>query len=80
VPTVFREHYVLALKALTHQKDATAYIRAMRLCQAWAAELDYDAGVRGVDQQLIKCQAKQEDTRLFRLLSPRTGELMAVPG
>jgi Fic family protein len=31
VPTVFREGYLLPLKALRQQGDATAYIRAMRL-------------------------------------------------
>lgn len=79
VPTVFREDYLLSLKALTQQGDATAYIRAMRLCQAWASELAYDVDVAGVNQQLEACNAKKEDTRLYRLLSPRTREAMQVP-
>lgn len=78
VPTIFRDNYLIALKALTHQRDATAYIRAMRLCQAWSSELDYDGGVPGIDEQLIRCQAKQGDARLYKLLSPRTNEPMAL--
>ena len=80
VPTVFRDNYWIALKALTHQKDAAAYIRAMRLCQAWTSELDYNTGVNGIDQQLIRCNAKQDDSRMYALLSPKTGQPMAVPG
>lgn len=79
VPTLFREDYLLALKALTHQADATAYIRAMRLCQAWSTELDYANDVAQMNRQLEACNAKKEDTRLFRLLSPATGQPMQVP-
>jgi len=79
VPTVFREDYLLSLKALTHRGDAEAYIRVMRLCQAWSNELDYDVDVRNMHQQLVACNAIQDDTRAYRLLSPRTGQPMAVP-
>ena len=80
VPTVFREDYLLPLKALSHQADSTGYIRGMRLCQAWTAELDY-AGVTvpQMKAQLAACNALREDTRAYRLLSPRTGAPMAVP-
>jgi hypothetical protein len=79
VPTVFREGYLLPLKALSHQADATSYIRTLRLCQAWTAELDY-AGVTvpHMKEQLAACNALREDSR-YRLLSPRTGAPMAVP-
>jgi len=79
VPTVFREDYLLPLKALTHQGDAAGYIRAMRLCQAWSAELDYDMDAPAMQAQLMACNATQDDARVFRLLSPRTGQPMAVP-
>lgn len=79
VPTLFRDDYLLALKALSHRADATAYIRAMRLCQAWSAELDYRGDVQAMNRQLDACHAKQEDTRTYRLLSPRTGRPMQVP-
>jgi len=79
VPTIFRDDYLLSLKAMTHQSDADAYIRAMRLCQAWSNELDYDVDVPSVNQQLIACNAVRDDSRAYRLLSPRTGQLMSVP-
>jgi hypothetical protein len=79
VPTLLRENHLLALKALTHQGDATAYIRVMRLCQAWSMELDYAVESRAMERQLVACHATSEDTRMDRLLSPRTGQPMAVP-
>ena len=72
IPTVFREDYLMSLKAMSHHGDATAYMRVMSVGQAWASELDYEVGVFEMNQQLDRCNAKQEDTRLFRLLSPRT--------
>jgi hypothetical protein len=71
IPTVFREDYLLALKALSHQADATPYIRALSIAQRWASELDYATTVERMNAQLDECNAKQEDTR-YRLLSPRT--------
>lgn len=79
VPTILRENYLLALKALTHQADATACIRVMRVCQAWTAELDYAVEPRAMERQLVTCHATSDDTRLDRLLSPRSGVPMAVP-
>ena len=79
VPTVYREDYLLSLKALSHNADATGYIRAMRLCQAWTAELNFDAGLPQLDAQLQRCNAKQDDVTKHRLLSPLTGLAMRVP-
>ena len=78
IPTVFREDYLLSLKAISHQVDATAYIRAMTIGQAWASELDYGVSVAEMNQQLDACYAKKEDTRVFRLLSPRTKQPMGA--
>lgn len=78
IPTVFREDYLLSLKAISHQIDATAYIRAMTIAQAWTSELDYGVSVAEMNQQLDACNAKKEDTRVFRLLSPRTKQPMGV--
>ncbi len=74
IPTVFREDYLLSLKAISHQADATAYMRAMNIGQALASELNYDVDVPEMNRQLDECNAKQEDTRVFRLLSPKTGQ------
>lgn len=78
IPTLFREDYLLSLKAMSHQADASAYMRAMCIGQAWAAELDYDVGVPEMNSQLDKCNAKRDDNRVFRLLSPRTGKPLGV--
>lgn len=77
IPTVFREDYLLSLKAMSHQGDATAYARAMRIGQAWASELNYDVDVAGMNRQLDACNAKKEDTRVFRLLSPKSLQPMS---
>jgi hypothetical protein len=78
IPTVFREDYLLSLKAMSHQGDATAYARAMGIGQAWASELNYDVDVPEMNRQLDECNAKKEDTRVFRVLSPRTGQPMSA--
>ena len=80
VPTIFREDYLLALKAVSHQQDTGALVRAMRLCQAWTAELDYTLDARAMERELAACHALEEDTRIHRLLSPRTRLPMSVPG
>lgn len=78
IPTVFRDDYLLSLKAMSHQTDATAYVRAMSVGQKWTSELNYDVDVPEMDQQLDQCNAKKEDTRVFRLLSPRTLQPMGA--
>ena len=78
IPTVLREDYLLSLKAISHQSDTSAYIRVMSVGQAWAGELDYDVGVAEMNQQLDACQAKKEDTRVFRLLSPKFKQPMGA--
>jgi hypothetical protein len=78
VPTLLREDYLLALKALSHQADATPYIRVMTLLQQWSGELDCRGSVAAMNRQLDACHAKQEDTRMFRLLSLKTLRPMRV--
>lgn len=78
IPTVFREDYLLSLKAMSHQGDATAYMRAMSIGQAWASELNYEVDVAEMNLQLDECNAKKEDTHVFRLLSPHTRQPMGA--
>lgn len=78
IPTVFREDYLLSLKAMSHQGDATAYVRALGIGQAWASELNYEVDVPQMNRQLDECNAKKEDTRVFRLLSPKTRQPMSA--
>ena len=79
VPTVFRDDYLLSLKSLTNEGDATAYIRALRLCQAWSFQLSFDVAFEKMNEQLETTNAKREEARLYRLLSPTTGRPMSVP-
>jgi hypothetical protein len=78
IPTVFREDYLLSLKATSHQGDASAYMRTLCIAQAWSSELNYEVDVPEMNRQLDACNAKQEDTRVLRLLSPRTRRPMSA--
>ncbi|MDI1244778.1 MAG: Fic family protein [Rhodoferax sp.] len=78
IPTVFREDYLLSLKALSNNADATPYIRAMSIGQAWASELDYGVTVPDMNAQLDACMAKKEDSRLYRLMSPKSKQPMSI--
>ena len=78
VPSVYREDFILPLKAVTHQADATGFIRAMRLCQKWTSELPFDS-VASIDVCLTRTNAKEHDDKGLKLLSPLTGERMTVP-
>ncbi len=59
VPTVSYEDYLLALKVLSHQGDATAYVRAMTIAQVWASQLRYDVDAPTMNCQLDACDAKK---------------------
>ena len=78
IPTVFREDYLLSLKAMSHQGDATAYMRVMGIGQAWASELSYEVEMPEMTRQLDECNATKEDTRVFRLLSPKSRQPMSA--
>ena len=78
IPTVFREDYLLSLKAMSNNADAAPYIRSMSIGQAWASELDYGVTVTDMNAQLDACMAKQEDNRLYRLMSPKTKLPMGI--
>ena len=43
----------------------------MGIGQVWASELNYEVEVPEMNRQLDECNAKKEDTRVFRLLSPK---------
>jgi hypothetical protein len=59
IPTVFREDYVLALKALTNGGHAEPYVRMLTTAAKFSALLDYAAPDR-VLAQLDKSNAKKE--------------------
>ena len=70
VPTVYREDYLLPLKSLSNDADATPYIRAMTRIQAWTAAFDYAQPRRELHQALKRCNAFEEDLRNYRLVFP----------
>ncbi len=70
VPTVFREDYLLPLKALSRQADPEAYIRMLFRLQTWSAKLQYDQLREELHAQLTRCHAFQEDRNIYRLIDP----------
>lgn len=70
VPTVYREDYLLPLKALSQNREPAGYIRSMTRAQRWSAAFDYDQDVRKVREDLIACHAFREDLRNFKLVFP----------
>lgn len=70
VPTVYREDYLLPLKSLSHQADATPYIRAMTRIHAWTAAFDYTQPRPDLYAALKRCNAFEEDLRNYRLVFP----------
>ncbi len=59
IPTVFREDYVLALKALTNEGHAEPYVRMLNVAAKFSALLDYATPDR-ILAQLDRCNAKEE--------------------
>lgn len=70
IPTVYREDYMGALKKLSKQRDADAYIRM--LLRAWEFSSHvHNESFDDMEQQLTKCNA---------FLSPVEGYLKIIPG
>ena len=70
IPTVYREDYLLPLKALSQNREPAAYIRSMTRAHRWSAAFDYDQDVRKVRADFATCNAFREDLRNFRLVFP----------
>jgi hypothetical protein len=70
VPTVYREDYLLPLKALTHNPVADGFISAMTRAQRWSASFDFDRPREEVKSALEDCNAFREDLRNYRLIFP----------
>jgi len=70
IPTVYREDYLLPLKALSNNREPAAYIRSMTRAQRWSAAFDYDQDVRKLRVDLATCNAFREDLRNYRLVFP----------
>lgn len=77
VPTVYREDYLLPLKSLSNQADATPYIRAMTRIQTWTAAFDYAQPRHNLHEALKRCNAFEEDLRNYRLVFPEANAKVA---
>lgn len=70
VPTLFREDYLLALKALSHNAEPEPLVRALHFACRWSAAFDF-ADFDATWRELQHCHAFEESTRDFRLGFPR---------
>jgi hypothetical protein len=70
IPTVYREDYLLPLKALTHNRIAAPVISALSRAQRWSAAFDYSIPRAQLRESLARCNAFQEDLRSYKLLFP----------
>ena len=69
IPTVYREDYLLPLKALSHNRIAEPLISALSRVQRWFAAFDYSLPRAQLRESLSRC-AFQEDLRSYKLLFP----------
>lgn len=70
IPTIYREDYLLPLKALSNNNDPTPFVRMMVKIQKWSASFNYDQSRNKLTNEIKACNAFEEDGRLFRLIFP----------
>ena len=70
IPTVYREDYLLPLKALSHHQEPQPLIAALTRIQRWSAAFVYARARSEVRAQLSSYNAFQEDLRNYRLVFP----------
>jgi hypothetical protein len=70
IPTIYREDYLLPLKRLSNQRDATAFIKAMTRIHDWTSRFDYGRPLAEIQAQLARCHAFQDDLRNYRIIFP----------
>ncbi len=70
VPTVYREDYLLPLKALSSNADAKPFGAAMARIQSWSAAFDYGVPREQLRARLAACHAFEEDLKSYRLVFP----------
>lgn len=70
IPTIYREDYLLPLKALSHNRNASPLVAAMIRIQRWSAAFDYDLPRSGLRALLARCNGFQEDLRSYKLVFP----------
>lgn len=70
IPTIYREDYLLPLKALSHNRDTAPLVAAMIRIQRWSAALDFGQLRPDLRESLVRCNAFQEDLRSYQLVFP----------
>lgn len=70
IPTVYREDYLLPLKALTHNNRPEPLIDSTRRAQAWTAAFNYDQPRPMLRKALADCNAFQEELHKYKLIFP----------
>ena len=70
IPTVYREDYLLPLKALSHHREAQPLIAALTRIHRWSGAFEYSRPRSEVREELGRCNAFQEDLRNYRLVFP----------
>ena len=70
VPTVYREDYLLPLKALSNDAEAKPFVAAMARIQSWSAAFDYGVPRETLRARLAGCNAFEEDLKSYRLVFP----------
>lgn len=79
IPTVYREDYLLPLKALSNNREPVPYLAAMSKIQEWTAAFDYGQPRSVITEALKACNAFEEDLRRFRLIFPEVPTSYRVP-
>jgi hypothetical protein len=70
IPTIYREDYLLPLKALSHHHDGAPLVTSMARIQRWSAAFDYGRPRPELRESLARCNAFQEDLRSYQLVFP----------
>lgn len=72
IPTVFREDYILPLKALSNNRDPIPFLAAMIRAQSWSAAFQYAKPRNQVRKDMAACNAFEEDLRQYKLAFPES--------
>jgi hypothetical protein len=70
IPTVYREDYLLPLKALSHHHEAQPLVTMLSRIQRWSAAFEYARPLSEVRSALARCNAFQDDLRNYRMVFP----------
>ena len=75
IPTVYREDYLLPLKALSHNQNADPLVASLSRIQRWSAAFDYSLPRSALRDVFVRCNAFQEDLHNYRLVFPKEPDM-----